>query len=170
VPGEKEKAKKDTYQKALAAFEQAMKMYHKGDYSKAFELLTVFLEKYDSENELVDRAKMYINIIDKKGQGNTAVLKSFDDYYQNGIYNANNGDLEEALKLLTKAQSMEPKEGKVYYLLSTVFGRMNNSEQCFESLKKAVAIDNHFAVMAQNEEDFGPLKEDEQFKRITEGE
>jgi len=45
VPSEKEKARKDLYQKALTAFEQAMKVFHKGDYEKASSLLGRFSRK-----------------------------------------------------------------------------------------------------------------------------
>ena len=54
MEGEKEKAKKDKYQKALTSYEQAMKVFHKGDCAKASELLKVFIEKHDSEKELVE--------------------------------------------------------------------------------------------------------------------
>jgi len=168
VPSEKEKARKDTYQKALTAFEQVMKVFHKGDYEKASELLGAYLEKYDSENELVDRAKMYLKICDGHVKKDEVSLKSFDDYYQNGVFRANQGEYEVALEMLTKAQSIEPKEGKIFYLMSSVYCLMDQPEKCLEHLERAVALDSYFAVLAQNEEDFSSLKEDEKFKLITE--
>ena len=168
MPSEKEKARKDTYQKALTAFEQVMKVFHKGDYEKASELLGAYLEKYDSENELVDRAKMYLKICDGHVKKDEVSLKSFDDYYQNGVFRANQGEYEVALEMLTKAQSIEPKEGKIFYLLSSVYCLMDQPEKCLEHLERAVALDSYFAVLAQNEEDFSSLKEDEKFKLITE--
>ena len=167
MPSEKEKARKDIYQKALTAFEQVMKVFHKGDYEKASELLGVYLEKYDSENELVDRARMYLKICDGHLKKDKIVLKSFDDYYQDGVFKANDGEYEEALKMLTKAQSLEPKEGRVFFLMSSVYCLMDQPENCLEQLERAVALDSYFAVLAQNEEDFSPLKEDEKFKLIT---
>lgn len=168
MPSEKEKARKDTYQKALTAFEQVMKVFHKGDYEKASELLGAYLEKYDSENELVDRAKMYLKICDGHVKKEKVALKSFDDYYQNGVFRANHGEYEVALEMLTKAQSIEPKEGKIFYLLSSVYCLMDQPEKCLEHLERAIALDSYFAVLAQNEEDFSSLKEDEKFKLITE--
>ncbi len=167
MPSEKEKARKDTYKKALTAFEQVMKVFHKGDYKKASELLGTYLEKYDSENELVDRAKMYLKICDWQVKEEIVSLKSFDDYYQNGVFRANLGENTMALEMLTKAQSMEPKEGKVFYLMSTVYYLMDQPEKCLEYLERAIALDSYFAVLAQNEEDFISFKEDEKFKLIT---
>lgn len=167
MPSEKEKARKDIYQKALTAFEQVMKVFHKGDYKKASELLGSYLEKYDSENELVDRAKMYLKICDEHGKKEKMSLKSFDDYYQAGVFRTNHGEYEAALEMLTKAQSMEPKEGKIFYLMSSVYCLMDQPEKCLEHLERAIALDSYFAVLAQNEEDFSSLKEDEKFKLTT---
>ena len=59
---EKDKIKKDEYEKALSAYSQAMKPFHKGDYKKADEMLKAFLDKHRSEKELVDRARIYLKI------------------------------------------------------------------------------------------------------------
>lgn len=168
MPTEKEKAKKDSYEKALNAFEQVMKVFHKGDYVKAYELLTAFLEKYDSENEMVDRVKMYLKICEEHVKEEKVILKSFDDYYQHGVFKTNHGEYDEALKLLTKAQSLEPKEGKVPYLMSSIYCQMDQPDRCLEHLQQAVELDSYFATLALNEEDFDALKEDEKFKLITE--
>ncbi len=170
MPSEKEKERKDKYQKSITAFEQIMKVFHKRDrdYVKVSELLAAFMEKHDSENELVDRAKMYLKICAGHVKKEKVSLKTFDDYYQNGVFEANHGEYEAALKMLTKAQSMKPKEGKIFYLMSSIYCQMDQPEKCFEQLERAVDLDSYFAVLAQNEEDFSSLKEDEKFKLITE--
>ncbi len=170
MSSEKEKARKDKYQKALNAFEQVMKVFHKSNknYVKSSELLVAFMEKHDSETELVDRAKIYLKICTEQGKKEKAALKTFDDYYLNGVFEANHGEYEVALKMLTKAQSMEPKEGKIFYLISSIYCQMDQPEKCFEQLERAVALDSYFAILAQNEEDFSSLKEDKKFKLTTE--
>jgi tetratricopeptide (TPR) repeat protein len=167
VPGEKEKAKKDKFQKELTNFSQAMKSFHKGDYSKASELLTQLNEKEDVERELADRIKTYLKICQDKLAKKSAPLKTFKDYYDLGVYKANEGDYQEAISLLKKAQELDPKEGKAPYLLATVFCKMEKIDDCLESLKKAIQADNLLAVLAQNEDDFESLKEDQEFKLIT---
>ncbi|MFC2166501.1 tetratricopeptide repeat protein [Acidobacteriota bacterium] len=167
MSSEKEKARKDLFQKAMTAFEQAMKVFHKGDYKKASALLGIFLEKHNSENELVDRAKIYLEICDEHVKKDKVTLNTFDDYYRNGVVKANQGDYEEALKMLIKALSLEPKKGKTLYLLSSVYCLMDQPEKCLEHLERAVELNSHFAILAQNEEDFISLKEDEKFKLVT---
>lgn len=167
MPEEKEKVKKDKYKKALIAYGQAMKDFHKGEFSKAVKGLEVFLEKYSDEKELVDRAKIYIAICQGRQEKETISLKTFDDYYQYGVYKINLGEYGEALKLLKKASENEPDEGKIFYLLASTYCLMEDEEECLENLKKAIQIDKFFSILAQNEEDFEALKENKKFKLIT---
>jgi len=167
VPGEKEKVKKDKFQKALAAYGQAMKSFHKGDFQKASELLKNFLEKEEMERELADRAEMYLMICQTRLKEETFTLKTFEDYYNYGVYKINQGEYEEAVNLLNKAADKEPKEGKVPYLLATIYSRMEKPEESLEYLKKAIQMDNYFSILAQNEVDFESFKEDKKFKLMT---
>lgn len=164
---EKDKVKKDEYEKALSAYSQAMKPFHKGDYKKADELLKAFLDKHSSERELVDRAKIYLAVCGERQSKEKVSLKTFDDYYQYGIFKTNHGDYEEALKLLEKARDMKPKEGKILYLMADIYCLKGENEKCFDHLKKAIQLDKYFSILARNERDFESLWEDKKFKLIT---
>lgn len=155
------------HMKALAAYSKAMKDFRKKEYQGASEKLKAFLKEFDSEKELIDRAKMYINICEGRRKKQTKALKSLDDYYQYAVYNLNMGYYEEALELLDKAQEKNPREGKVFYLKANVFCLMGTYEECLENLKKALKIDKFFGILAHNEPDFEPLWEDKKFKLIT---
>jgi tetratricopeptide (TPR) repeat protein len=167
VTKEKDKIKKDEYEKALAAYSQAMKSFHKGDYKKADELFKAFLDKHGPERELVDRAQIYLTVCETRQSKEKAPLKTFDDYYQHGIFKTNHGDYEEALKLLEKAREMKPKEGKILYLMADIYCLKGDNEKCFEHLKKAIQLDKYFSILARNERDFESLWEDKKFKLIT---
>lgn len=162
----KEKLKKDDYEKMLSAYSRAMKPFHKGDYKKAAELLKDFIDKHPDEKEFVDRAHIYMEICKGRKVKEKIPLKTFDDYYQYSVYKINQGKFEEALKSLEKAREMKPKEGKVFYLMADAYCAKNDKEQCLEHLKKAIQLDDYFRVLAQNEADFEPLREDKKFKLI----
>jgi tetratricopeptide (TPR) repeat protein len=167
VAAEKEKAKKGTFQTALASYNQAMKAFHKGDYPKAKELLEQFIEKFSSEREFVDRAKINLSICMARLEGDEITLKTLDDYYQFGVYRLNQGNYQEALNALRKAREKKPKEGKILYLLANVLCRMGETDECLDHLKEAVKLDKFFGILAQNETDFYELKEDKRFNLIT---
>ena len=161
------KTKKDAFEKALAAYGEAMKEFHKGRLDKAQELLKLFLEKFDTEKELVDRAKVYLQMTQEKGKKETVSLKTMDDYVYYSIYKINSGAHEEALKLLEKALEMKEEEGRVYYLMANAHILMGKPDEAMECLKKAFQKDKFYRTMAQNEIDFEPLWDDKKFKLIT---
>jgi len=162
-----QKAKKDEYQKALAAFSLAMKDFHKGVLDKAAVERKAFIEKYPEERELVDRAQIYLTIAQKRPRKETVHLKDFDDHYNYAVYKVNSGDREGALKILEKALEFKKSEAKVQYLIADVLCLLGRADEGLEALKKAVQKDKQFAVLAQNESDFEPLWDDKRFKLVT---
>ena len=164
---EKDKIKKDEYEKALSAYSQAMKSFHKGDYKKADELFKAFLDKHGSERELIDRVQIYLNVCETRQSKEEVQLKTFDDFYHYGVFKTNHGHYEEALKLLEKAREMKPKEGKILYLMADIHCLKGDNEKCLEHLKKAIQLDKYFSILARNEKDFESLWEDKKFKLIT---
>jgi tetratricopeptide (TPR) repeat protein len=162
-----EKTKKDNYEKALAAYGEAMREFHKAKFDRAQDLLKAFVEKFDSERELVDRAKMYLHIIKEKGKKETVTLKTSDDYFYYGIYKINAGAYDDAVKLFEKALEMKEEEGKFYYLLADAYMLQGKTDEALEFLKKAFQKDKVYKILAQNEMDFEPLWEDKKFKLIS---
>lgn len=163
---DKSKGKND-YQKALSVYTQAMKAFHKGDCARASQLLKTFKEKYSAEKELIDRAQIYLSICEERKQKEKIQLKSLDDYFQYSVYKMNQGDYQEALKMLEKARQMKPKEGKILYLMADVYCLLGNNEKCLDHLKKAIQVDKFFSILAQNESDFEEIRKDKRFKLIT---
>ena len=162
-----QKAKKDEYQKALAAYGQAMKEFHKGEFAKAAESLESFLGKCPDERELVDRAKLYLSICKGREKKEAPHLKTFEDFYNQSVFRINKGEYEGALKLLEKALEMKSDEGKVFYLMADAYCKMGQVDTCLDYLRKAIQKDKYFRTLAQNESDFEPIWEDKKFKLIT---
>ena len=161
------RSKKDEYQKALAAYGLAVKEFHKGEFEKAAASFRDFVEKFPAEREIVDRAKSYLAIAQKRPKKETAPLKTFADHYRAGAAKIIQRDYPGAIKVLEKALEYKENEGLVYYLLADVRGLMGEADASLDLLKKAVQKDKSFAVLAQNEPDFEPLWEDKKFKLIT---
>lgn len=167
MPETKEKLKKDLYEKILAAYGQAMKAFRKGDYAKAKELFQAFLEKHNTEKELVDRAQMYLAMFENREKKETISLETFEDYYENAVYKLNQRNHGEAIELLEKAKTQKPKEGKVSYLMALTYCQKGDTKKCLENLKDAVHKDKFFGTLAQNESGFELLWKDKKFKIIT---
>lgn len=162
-----QRSKKDEYQKALAAFGQAVKEFQKGEFDKAAASFKDFIEKYPTDKEVVDRAKAYLSIVQKRPKKENPPLKSFEDHYRYAVARINQKDYPGAIKALEKALEYKEQEGLVHYLLADAHNLMGQTDEALELLKKAIQKDKHFAVLAQNETDFETLWEDKKFKLIT---
>jgi tetratricopeptide (TPR) repeat protein len=162
-----QRSKKDEYQKALTAYGQAVKEFHKGEFDKAVELFKSFIEKFPVDKEIVDRAKSYLAIAQKRPKKESVSLKDFADHYRYGAYKISQGDYPAALKVLEKALEFKEREGLVYYLLADVHCQMAQADASLDYLKKAIQKDKTFSILAQNESDFEPLWEDKKFKLIV---
>lgn len=162
-----QRSKKDEYQKALAAYGQAAKEFHKGEFEKAIESFKGFIEKFPVDREIVDRAKTYLAIAQKRPKNESVPLKDFADHYRYGVVKINQGDYPGAVKVLEKALEFKEKEGLVYYLLADVHCLMHQADASLDYLKKAIQKDKNFSIVAQNEPDFESLWEDKKFKIIV---
>jgi len=167
VAAEKEKKKIDSYEKSIQSFGDAVKAFRKGNCEKAVELFNTLIEKHASEKELVDRARIYLEICKKVESEKTILLKTFDDFYESGVLLMNQGDYEEALKLFNKAVEKDPNHAKILYFMAAIYQSMGDSDQSLEYLKKSIQIDKYFKILAQNDSDFEALREDKKFKILT---
>ena len=162
-----QKPKKDEYQKALAAFGLAVKEFQKGEFDKATASFKDFMEKFPADREIVDRAKAYIAIAQKRPKKEGAAPKGFEDHYRYAVVRINQKDYPGAIKLLEKALEHKEKEGLIYYLMADANVLMGQVDAALELLKKAVQKDKNLAILAQNEPDFESLWEDKKFKLIA---
>jgi tetratricopeptide (TPR) repeat protein len=161
------KQKKDEYQKALTAYGQAVKEFRKGEMGKAAEAFTAFIEKYPEDKEIVERARGYIAMAQRKPKKEGFSLKTFDECCLAAVFKINEEDFQGALKVLDKALEFKTNEGRVYYLMADAHCRAGDTDNSLEFLKKAIHKDKMFSIMAQNELDFKSIWEDKKFKLIT---
>lgn len=162
-----ESSKKDSYERALSAYGEAIKEFRKRNWEKAQSFFEAFINRFNEEKELVDRAQIYLKVIKEKGKRELGQPKTSDDYYYFSVYCLNQGKYDEALKLLNKALEVKGDEGKIYYLKAQIYSLQGQNDNALECLKKAIQRDKVYKVMAQNEADFAPLWEDKKFKLIT---
>jgi tetratricopeptide (TPR) repeat protein len=162
-----QRSKKDEYQKALAAFAVAVKEFQKGEFDKAAASFKDFIEKFPADKEVVDRARAYLAIAQKRPKKDVVSLKTFEDHYRYAVTRINQKDYAGAIKLLEKALEYKEQEGLVQYLMADAHSLMGQADEALETLKKAIQKDRSFAILAQNEPDFEALWEDKKFKLIT---
>jgi len=164
-----EKAKKDEYQKALAAFSEAMKEFRKSKWDKAVDLFGAFIEKCPVERDLVARARIYLAIAGERLEEpkDIPTPKTAEDFVNAAVYKINGGAVDEAMKFIEKALKAYPDDARVLFLQADLLCRSGRLDESLDALKKAVQNEKSYRILAQNESDFAPLWDDKRFKAIT---
>lgn len=152
------------YQKNMARFENAVKVFNQGEYSKARELF-IALSTIPSQ-DLAQRVRIYLNICDRRLSKPVLRLKTADDYYNYAVSMANQGNREEAENNLNKALKLAPKSDYIYYALATTQALRENVEGALENLQKAIELNAKNRYLAQNDADFEALGEDPRFTEL----
>ena len=153
-------------------YSQAIEVFRKKDYKKAFELFDKIIEKYkDSESysvqEYIGKSKVYYSVCDSKLNPVKIELTSDEDYLNEGIFNLNKGDFDKAIEYLEKVKNKKDKKAFVNYLLSIIYNKKEDLEKSLDLLKKAIEEDDFYKILAYNEPDFENLKENEDFLALV---
>lgn len=151
----------EQYAKAVEAFERAVKNLRKGDFEKARSQFDSVASGFPEERELADRARMYLNICDRRLQsGRTYSPKDFESTVAYGVFLHNRGDFDKAAEHLAKAVEMNPKSDHAQYCLAACYARIGDSRGATRHLKRAINVDPYNRVLALSDADFDALRSD----------
>jgi tetratricopeptide (TPR) repeat protein len=152
-----ESARKE-YEKGVAALQ-------KKRFEEAEKHFRNLLEEFGDEKELVDRARLYLSVCERKRKPARAAGESDDPYYA-ALLEKNRGNYEAAIELLGKA-SRRNGDGDAAFLLACCYARMNDAENAIEHLKRAIAEDEMNRTRAARDSDFDELRERLEFQQLT---
>lgn len=154
-------------------FGKAIQAFQKKDYRGALDLLNNIIDtfkdsEYDSVLEIQGQSKVYQNICHSRLNPVKVSLKSDEDYLHEGLYHLNAGNPDQALKFL---QDLEEKKGSndpyLFYLLALVHIKKEDHVTGLKYLKKCISKDDFYKVIAHNEPDFEPLKDNGEFLSLV---
>lgn len=147
------RAQSERYQKALDGLEKGLKALYKGDPEKAKEQLTRLQENYSEEKELMDRVQSYIVVCEQRLSPQKRP-KNVEEMATSGVISLNDGDHATAIKQLTKALELEPKNAHVQYCLAAAHALGGDAPATAKLLKQAIGSDPSARVHARVDEDF----------------
>ncbi len=145
------------YQKAVEAFEKAIKVLHKGDANRAQEQFTAILEAYPEEIEIADRARIYLTVCGRH-LAPARRPKTVEDTVNFALMRHNEGDYPQAIKYLAKALEQEPKNDYIHYYLAAALARSGDAQATARHLKQAASSDPVSLVQAKADADFAAVR------------
>jgi len=148
-------------EKAYRDFEHAVSLVYKQEYDKARGELKPLAEKYPQDRELVDRVRIYLSVCEARTQ--KAPRGEAADPYLQALLQYNEGEYEEALKLLDKANRGNPNDARALYLTACAHLAHGEREDGLKLLQESIRIDASNRYRALNDPDLEEIRTAEDF-------
>ena len=89
--------------------------------------------------------------------------------YNKGIALDNLGQYEAAIAAYDQALKIKPDDSSPVYNKACCYGLQEDVENAIDCLQKAIALDPKYREMAKTDTDFDPIRHDERFRALVEG-
>ena len=136
----------------LAAFEEAMQLFHRREFATAMPLFEQ--ASLGQTRDLAQTAQMHVRMCQQRLGAVRPVLKSAEDYYAYGLGLTNQRKLSDAEAALAKAITLAPRADYIHYALALARGLQGNYRGAAESLAKAIEIQPGNRKAARYDADF----------------
>lgn len=152
---------------ALALLEKAIKFIYHKDLKKARVELKSLLESYPAEQEILARARTYLQICDREEASHKKPVIANDQLYTLGVMEHNRGDYENAISYFRQSLERNPNSDHIYYSLAASFAMKGDLAEAVRNLRKAVELNEENRVYAKNDSDFTPLHGQREFSDLV---
>ena len=152
---------------AVRAFEQALRLFNRQDFSTAKSAFLSLLGKFAEQAEIVARVRTYLAICEQRLARSPSVPRNADALYNQGVFQLNKDNTAEAIELFEKALKVEPRADHIYYSLAAAYARLNDVAKAMEALRRAIGIRPVHRSHARRDLDFVGLRSNEDFQQLT---
>jgi len=156
----------ERYAKTVGLFDRGVELFNTRKFEKAQRVFEEIVEKHAEEKEFLDRARLYLNLIQRQLRPAEPRLRTFEDFYNQAIYHINLGEYDKALIFLKKAAEKKPGDPSITYFIALAFAGKSDAKASLEHLRNAVRLDPENRVLARNESEFQPMLEDPEFRAL----
>jgi tetratricopeptide (TPR) repeat protein len=126
---------------------------------------TDLIQKYPEERELVDRARVYLSVIERQKREAGPTLTEPEDFYYAAVLEKNRGNVAEAIEHLKRA-AKKNGHGRVDFLLACCYAQTGETDTALAHLKKAIEEDKSNRILARHDSDFDLLRETPAFQEL----
>lgn len=155
--------RRPAFYEALAIYETGVRALQRHDFEAAAESLRGVIQKYPSERELVERARLYLQVCERE----TARRPSGPQTPTESVYAAtvalNAGDVEGALAHLGRALEKAPDSDHAHYIMSVALVDKGDIAMALVHLRHAISLNPENRSVALQDPDLETLHDLEAF-------
>jgi tetratricopeptide (TPR) repeat protein len=123
---------------------------------------------YPEEKELLERARLYLNICERQVESRAAMPKSPEERIFAATVAFNTGDYDEALTHLRAATRDAPDHDHALYMLAAVLALRHQADEAVPLLLRAIELNHENRAMARHDPDLESLRGNEQVRAALE--
>ena len=150
---------------ARKEFDRGVSALQKKKFEEAERNFSELIQKYPDEKELVDRARVYVAICERRKKSLEPAMTEPEDFYYAAVLEKNRGNVSEAIEHLKQA-ARKNGGGRVDFLLACCYAQTGDSAVSLQHLKKAIEEDQQHRILARHDRDFDPLRETPEFQEL----
>jgi tetratricopeptide (TPR) repeat protein len=153
---------------AIERYEQGVRALQAREYPQAAEILQSVIDRYPDEKELHERARLYLNVVQRQTVPPDPTPKSRDERLYAATLAINRGAYDDALAMLRPLAEEAPDVDHVHYMLAVVHAQRGELTVAASSLQRAVELNPENRVLAAQDGDLDPLRRDPLFRAVLE--
>jgi tetratricopeptide (TPR) repeat protein len=145
-------------------YQAAVQLVQQGKYEKAIAAFEKLLP--DAPAEIVERSKMYITSSQRQLDKHGLAFQTPEERYDYAVSQLNVGDFDEATSQLKGILNDYPTADFAYYGLAVLYSITGRTQDCLESLSKAIEINPKNRLQARSDNDFQSMVDDPRFTEL----
>ncbi len=151
----------------LKAYDAAIKLFQRGNYTQARDAFEAIGKKYPNQSDIVARVGQYLDICRQRLGTPPKLPQTPESLYNRGIVEMNNARFEEAIDFFKRALKSDPQMPHVLYSLAAAQVRSGATEEGLRTLERAVEGREIHRSHARNDSDFAELRSDARFQELV---
>jgi len=160
--------------KALALYDQGLKLYYQSQFPEALVLFNQALAIDVQCYEALNAKGATLAFQGYYDQGLALIQQALDlnplfvyGHFNRGLANELAGRWDPAIAAYQKALQLDNRDTWSYYGIASIYGRLGNIDKVLEYLKPAIALNPDVKEVARNEKDFAPVRKDPRFQTLV---
>ncbi len=156
--------RKPGFYEAVAVYERGVQALQRHDYEGAAAHFRTVLDKYPGEQELLERARLYLRVCERETERRPAAPKTPAERVYAATVALNSGDHTGALDHLQRALGDDPDSDHAHYIMAVALGMRSRHDEALDHLRRAIALNPDNRGLAREDPDLESLRSHQNFE------
>jgi tetratricopeptide (TPR) repeat protein len=160
--------RRPAFYEALAVYETGVRALQRHDFQAAADSLRSVIQRYPGERELVERAKLYLQVCERETARRPSGPQTPSEWVYAATVALNSGDVDGALGHLTRALDKAPDSDHAHYIMAVALTDKGDTPLALVHLRHAIALNPDNRSVALQDPDLRVLHDLELFHQALE--